>query len=536
MPAFSFGVGYAPALLRGAPPPLLLPTHWFSPAGAGSLNGTSPANARPISQLGTVVNANGGGRYGLLSGADYPVTGSGTLASITAACAEGNRGRVYGCDANGKPAPVWFVGERTDWTLPPNPETVTDTTAWTDGLKEPFRLSGGASWLSFENLWFKRIGGHTTAAGASSGVAGCFWLSAGVSTGVSWINCGAYNVRAFLDMASSGAQLVNPFVAGIDAIGFSKNLFRFRGASYGGVVRSVRANSGRQNGDRFAVAFQLGNDASDPVHDFKFEDCHAENCHDTYTSGTYWNGDGWSVEAGCYNIEWDRCTSQGHTDAGIDCKATRGIKIRRSTLRDNKRNYRGWTPTDDEMHVLEECVIADAHHRGDNSGPAQIFLAGGATATDDGALVLLDRCRIEGAITSDTGKTPEVIRIEGHNAHLRARDLTLANPTGAANNNNQPTTSTIDLTGTAADTTAPTLAIPTAQNQALNQPWSVTLAASEPSIAWRIAGGADAASFTLSGSTLSLAASATPGTKTVVVRGWDKSGNPFDSTITVTNA
>lgn len=102
-------------------------------------------------------------------------------------------------------------------------------------------------------------------------------------------------------------------------------------------------------------------------------------------------------------------------------------------------------------------------------------------------------------------------------------------------------TYTVTTTASAADTTAPTITSASAFTQAENGALSIALTANE-TVTWTKVGGADAALFTLSGSTLSLAAVEyeTPtdadanNTYVVQVRATDTAGNFTNQTITVT--
>lgn len=91
------------------------------------------------------------------------------------------------------------------------------------------------------------------------------------------------------------------------------------------------------------------------------------------------------------------------------------------------------------------------------------------------------------------------------------------------------------------DTTAPTITSASSASVAENSPFSMTLTANE-SVTWAIVGGADAALFSLAGSTLSMTAkdfeapadADTGNTYVVQVRATDGSGNQSTQTITVT--
>jgi hypothetical protein len=118
-----------------------------------------------------------------------------------------------------------------------------------------------------------------------------------------------------------------------------------------------------------------------------------------------------------------------------------------------------------------------------------------------------------------------VIDPSGANGAFLARDVSQSGG-GAA-------TLVIDYTP-AVDTTPPTITSTNAISQVEGQALSHTLTANE-TVTWSKVGGADAAAFTLSGTTLSLPAQTFgAGPFFVTVRATDTSGNTTDQTITVT--
>jgi hypothetical protein len=514
------------------------PDFWFSPLGAGSQNGLTPGNARPVSHLTSVIAANGGAIYGLLNDAGaYPVTGSGSLATIAVSGTALDPILIRGTTPAGKYADIIMEGERTDWTKSVS-EQIVDTTGWTPGLKTPFQLNSGAGHVHFRGIDFRRIGGITDAAGVSTGASACILVNAATVEGLKISYCKTYNVRRLFDMTADAA-LIAPQIYSNIGIGHTKNWARIRGATVGGEFSSNYVDSAWLDGDRFAQCLSL----EGTTHDFLVAYNTLMNCFDSYAhrSGatvTYNNGDGIAAEIDTYNLTIRDNVISGHSDGGVDIKSTTGLIFERNRLFDNNKNARFWGPIDAPV-FMDDCELESPHRRGTfASGPQQVHITGGADANTRGALVFMRRGHITGGgkIQGAPGNLSSLVQIEGDNAHFRAIDVTIENPNGASNSNDSPATSTIDTTGTEANTATPVLLTSTTQTQYRGSEWTVTLDADFDTMVWRITGGADADDFVLSGETLTLAARTDLTTKSVEITGWNKHGRSVTETINVSNA
>jgi hypothetical protein len=415
---------------------------WFSPLGAGTQSGLTPANARPIGHLATQIAAVGAGIYGLLADqGDYAVTGSGQLVNLTAGGTPNGGVYIRGVNADGTPAKAKLVGERTAFTEPADPETVTDTRAWTPGLKECFRFNSGVSWVNIQHLRFEHIGGVTDAVGVNAGVGSAIWLSAGTSTGCSFSDLEGLNVRSLIS-GNAGASWVDMSVRNVSVVGFSKACIRIRGNSLRISITASALNSARQDGDNFALGIQLEENASYVY----IDGCTVKNCHDTVNA--YANGDGLSAEATTSFLEVRNCTFEGHTDGGCDLKTASGtVLVEDCVFRGNKRNIRVWQRPDGTPMVFNR-ILSDApvQRAGSSGNPCHIFLTGGATSGDPGALVEFNEPILTGAATQLVGGAAagRRVTIEGHNATATLIDaLVDAAAAAGGDSNNQPTTSEV---------------------------------------------------------------------------------------------
>jgi hypothetical protein len=409
---------------RGVSSPLQVKA-WIAPTGRGTSSGNSYANAAPLSSLASLIASNGSGYYNIL--ADEASNGATAQLPVI----------IRGVDYLGQAAKATFQGTRTSWTLPADPETVTDTRGWTDGGAEVFRLSNtAASYITFKDLYFKDIGGHTSALSVSSGGSTTIYASAGPIAGLKIVNCEGLNVRRLLDTAT-GVALNGLEITNTRVVGFSKNCLRIRGDSDGISITDCYFDSGRQDGDNFAQGLQL----EETAHNITVLRCSFKNAHDTINA--YANGDGISAEANTYNLYVYDTTFSGHTDGGVDIKCATGtVWFERCTFTANKRNIRIWQRTGAVPMYFVDCVSENPWQRVGSSGnPCHVFVTGGATSGDAGGVITMTRPILRGAVTNTTGSTGNVSRIEGHNGVIYMQGATISNPSGVGDFTNQVTSS-----------------------------------------------------------------------------------------------
>jgi len=254
--------------------------------------------------------------------------------------------RIRFVEPDMKPGVGRIVGNRTAWTKPSNPETVTDVSGWNDG-PDAIDLRSGSDWLVFSGFHFERVQ-HA-------------FRAVDDHRGLTIIKCGGYNVRRFLEHPSN-VSMKRVRLKHIDVVGFSKQCIRIRGNSANWIVQDFNLDSGRQDRDDFAMGFSIDGTA----HNLKIRSGLIENCHSTL--GSYWNGDGIVTEEENYNILIEDVACNGHTDAGFDLKSDRGVVLRRCSAADNKKNYRFWNA----HYEMEDCTSGTVTKRGGGGNTGHI--------------------------------------------------------------------------------------------------------------------------------------------------------------------
>src|SRR5205814_2355933 len=124
---------------------------------------------------------------------------------------------IMGVDGRLAPMRAVFVGNRTAWTLPTDPEAVTNVRNWFPG-RDVFALRSGADYLTFSYFDFQRTGQP-------------FHLTGATHTGITISDCNAYNFQRFFEH-ESGTSHVDTVLKNITGTGFSKTAIRIRGNSY----------------------------------------------------------------------------------------------------------------------------------------------------------------------------------------------------------------------------------------------------------------------------------------------------------------
>jgi len=485
---------------------------YITPTVRGSGDGTSWANGAAIESTDAMVAAVGaGGMVYVRADAGSYAFAAGPV-TIAHGGAAGDPVTLIGVDASLSPAKAVMVGTRTAWTLPADPEQVTNVSSWSAG-PAIFRLAKGADHLIFRFFDFRHAGEP-------------FYLAGPTHTGITVEDCSAYNFRRFFEHAV-GTSHIGTKIRRVTGVGFSKTGIRIRGDSHDILLEDVTLDSGRQDGDNFATGVEL----NDTAHDVTMVRVSAMNCHDTHWNDPngFWNADGFASETGNYNIMRIDCASSGHTDAGFDDKGEKITHVN-CTASGNKVNYKFWGCS----HVNEDCKALTPRKRGGTTPQIQYWLAG----TGDhlkrpgfaGDLV------IKGGQIIDDDPYTIVFITEGSNAQLRAVGVNIKKNAGAAQEVEIEGRGNIFLYGSPSDRTAPTITSALAITSLADVPQAHILRADER-VTWSIVAGLDAAAFSLVPSrreaTLKVAPFAS-GSKKVIVRARDASNNQADQTITVT--
>jgi hypothetical protein len=154
----------------------------------------------------------------------------------------------------------------------------------------PFRFFTGAKNLRWKNFSPKRIGN------------GFFHIRASM-TGFMIENFAAENVMRFIEEVTdqSPGSIINGVIRNGSVVKYSETVWRIHYSTNTCVVRNVFNDSCRQDGDGFAVGWQVQGSARD----LAFVDVESNRNHDeinnapyTANPNPYWNSDGFSTERG----------------------------------------------------------------------------------------------------------------------------------------------------------------------------------------------------------------------------------------------
>jgi hypothetical protein len=416
---------------------------------------------------------------------------------------------VIGVDQALAPTKATIVGNRTAWTLPDDPEAVTNVWNWSIG-GDIFVLRPGADYLSFKFFNFQRAGQP-------------FHLTARRHKGITVSDCNAYNFQRFFEH-DPGTSHVDTVLKDITGTGFSKTAIRIRGDSHNVLLEDIILNSGRQDGANFAT----GVECNETAHDITMRRVTVTNCHDTHYSSPdrFWNADGFASERGNYNIHREECTSSGNTDAGYDDKGTNVTHVI-CTASGNKVNYKFWGPSTTNIN----CQALNPKSRGGIGAQMQYYVYGGDAPDVPGADVL-----VRGGVISDNDPDTYVLVAEAYNSVFRIASPTITNHANAAMRTELAGWGNAFLYGSASDATPPTITSAASLTAVANVNFAHVLRANKP-VTWSIAGGPDGASFTVvparRAGTLKMTATPSGANRQVIVRATDANGNKADQTITL---
>jgi len=489
-------------------PPLGTRVCYIMSVPAGNGNGDSWANAASILQLNDMIAAAGPG------GTVYIRADAGSYAFTEDRVRINNGGKVgspvtvIGVDRNLAPMRATIVGSRTAWTLPTDPETVTNVRDWSVG-GYIFILRSGADYLTFKYFDFQRAGQP-------------FHLAGSTHRGITVGDCNAYNFQRFFEHDPATSH-IDTILRNITGTGFSKTAIRIRGDSHNVLLEDIVLNSGRQDGHNFAT----GVECNETAHNITMRRVTATNCHDTRNSNPdkFWNADGFASERGNYAIYREDCTSAGNTDAGYDDKGSDVTNVN-CTASGNKVNYKFWGPSTSNIN----CRARNPKSRGGVGAQMQYYVYGGFARDVSGADVL-----IQGGIVSDNDPNTNVFVAEAYNSVFRIAGVAITHHAGAARQTELSGWGNAFLYANPADATPPTITSAASVTAAANANFAHLLKASRP-VTWSIVGGRDAAAFKMlpdrCAGTLTMTATA-GANRQVIVRATDASGNKADQTITL---
>jgi hypothetical protein len=232
------------------------------PAPAGSGKGDNWANAASIWQLNEMIAAAGPGGtiYVRADAGSYLFTTN--RANISKGGQVGSPVTVIGVDGNLVPMRATIVGNRTAWTLPTDPEVVTNVGNWFPG-GDVFALRSAADYLTFKFFAFQGTGQP-------------FHLKDSTHTGITVSDCNAYNFQRFFEHEPATSH-IDTILRNIAGTGFSKTAIRIRGDSHNVLLEDIVLNSGRQDGHNFAT----GVECNETAHGITMRRVTATNCHDS---------------------------------------------------------------------------------------------------------------------------------------------------------------------------------------------------------------------------------------------------------------
>ena len=500
----------APAPRQTTSPPAEANLRHIMPAPTGNGTGDSWANAASLWRLNEMIAAAGPGGtvYVRADAGPYPLAGN--RVNISAGGKVGAPVTIIGVDRELVPMRVTIIGSRTAWTLPTDPEAVTNVRNWFPG-GDVFVLRPAADYLTFRFFDFQGTGQP-------------FHLAGSTHRGITVSDCNAYNFQRFFEHEPATSH-IDTILKNITGTGFSKTAIRIRGDSHNVLLEDIVLNSGRQDGHNFAT----GVECNETAHDITMRRVTATNCHDTRNSNPdkFWNADGFASERGNYAIYRENCTSSGNTDAGYDDKAADVVNVN-CTASGNKVNFKFWGPSTTNIH----CRALDPKSRGGVGAQMQYYVYGGSARDVSGADVL-----IQGGIVSDNDPNTNVFVAEAYNSVFRIAGVAITHHASAARQTELSGWGNAFLyADPALDVTLPTITSAASVAAAANANFAHLLKANTP-VTWSIVGGRDAAAFKVlpdrRAGTLTMTATASDASRQVIVRATDASGNKADQTITL---
>ena len=328
---------------------------YATPAGAGSKNGTSWANAYDQALLQTAITATVAGDTlylgsGDFTGKGYSISGSGT---------SGAKRRIVGVDTgSGLPR---FLGT-----------FVLTSSANTNNVV--FNFPGAASHWEIRNLRFRQHG---------------FPIDMPASGTTYTLRSNLLFDNLDFERVEDAIRIKNAeniTVSNCDVFQHTKKAFRY--GAYTRFIAYTNCQTDAKGGDEtfptrsipngFAGDDTLG---ASTIHDITLTDCVARNNRFGGQTG-YWNGDGYSTEEGTYNVTYTRCSSYDNHDGGFDDKASNTVYNACIAI-GNKRGFRhhAAAPLLNPIATFNNCLAAYSKEwPGNGSGSADGFWV----ANDDG--------------------------------------------------------------------------------------------------------------------------------------------------------
>jgi hypothetical protein len=496
--------------VNAAPAPSKANLRHIMPTPSGNGTGDSWANAASLWRLNEMIADAGPGGTIYVRADAGPYSLASNRINISVGGKAGSPVTIIGVDGELMPMRATVVGSRTAWTLPIDPEAVTNVRNWFPG-GDIFALRSAADYLTFKFFDFQGTGQP-------------FHLTGPTHNGITVSDCNAHNFHRFFEHEPATSH-IDTILRNITGTGFSKTAIRIRGNSHDVLLEDIVLNSGRQDGHNFAT----GVECDETAHDITMRRVTATNCHDTHNSNPdkFWNADGFASERGNYAIYREDCTSSGNTDAGYDDKAADVVNVN-CTASGNKVNFKFWGPSTTNIR----CRALNPKSRGGVGAQMQYYIYGGPARDMSGADVL-----IQGGVVSDNDPNTNVFVAEAYNSVFRIADVAITHHASAARQTELSGWGNAFLyADPALDATPLTITSAASVTAAANTNFAHLLKANRPAT-WSMVGGRDATAFKVlpdrCAGTLTMTAAAKDANRQVIVRATDASGKKADQTITL---
>jgi hypothetical protein len=360
-------------------------TRWISATPAGRKDGTTLADAAPMSALPALVAAVGPGGKVLLDASKPFVLDPKKTLALRKGGTLGGRITIRGANADGSPAVAVLTSNRPDpWT-----GTGAQGASWIE-------LAAGSGHLVFQGLQLTNQRRP-------------FWVTANVPD-LTLKDIKAHNIDRMLevsDLVGTGVRVPGAVpdlvVHDVDVTGFTGPLFKLRCADRA-LIEMVDADALCYPSDYPKGVALIGYDAESASGNVVIQSCTFRGLHGK--AGTYLQGDGVTSERYDHHLTIRDTTVSDSWDGGIDAKSSATL-CERVTVVGAKRSFRFHQPATPDTMLLVDCTSVDPRQPGGKGRPAHIQATGSIAVTrgtfvDSTTDVLLAQADALGAVGFDS--------------------------------------------------------------------------------------------------------------------------------------